>query len=197
VARTIDTDRHRVRRNVIITAAYRCFAELGYERATTAAICKHAGVSSGTLFHYFPTKLEVLLAVIEHGTEETRRHLAGYEDRTDAREVVLDYLTHAADQAQDPHLAGFVRAVSGLVGHPEVDHAVFEDDKVVQEFLHRWIERAQRAGQVRSDWPADLLGSWVGVLLEGFLGRTALDPDFAARDQTAALIKVAARILDP
>ena len=197
MARTIDTDRHRVRRNAIITAAYRCFAELGYERATTAAICKHAGVSSGTFFHYFPTKLEALLAVIGQGTEETRRHLAGYEDRTDAREVVLDYLTHAADQARDPHLAGLVRAVSGLVGHPEVDQAVSDDDKVVQEFLQRWIERAQRAGQVRTDWPADLLGSWVGVLLEGFLGRITLDPDFAARDQTAALVDVAARILDP
>ncbi|HSK90571.1 MAG TPA: TetR/AcrR family transcriptional regulator [Euzebyales bacterium] len=197
MVRTVDTGRRRARRDEIIAAAYECFAELGYGRATTAAICKHAGVSSGTFFHYFPTKLEVLLAVLAHGTDETRRHLAGYEHRTDAREVVLDYLTHAANQAADPHLPGFVRAVSGLVGHPDVDRAVREDDKVVQEFLHRWIGSAQRAGQVRSDWPADLLGTWVGVLLEGFLGRSALDPDFAAGDQAAALVEVAARMIDP
>lgn len=196
--RAVGTHRRGGRREAILAAAYECFAELGYGRATTTSICKRAGVSSGTFFHYFPTKLDVLLAVLENGTEESRRHLASYEDRTDAREVVLDYLAHVASDAADPHLAGFVRAVSGLVGHAEVDRAVSEDDTMVQEFLHRWIRMAQQAGRVRSDWSADRLALWIGVLLEGFFGRVALDPDFSPPDEAPALIEVADRILaDP
>lgn len=193
--RALGAHRRGGRREAILTAAYECFSELGYERATTTSICKRAGVSSGTFFHYFPTKLDVLLAVIENGTEEHRHHLASYEGRADALEVVLDYLAHAASDGEDPHLAGFVRAVSGLVGHAEVDRAVREDDAMVQEFLHRWIGAAQQAGQVRADWPADQLALWIAVLLEGFFGRVALDPGFSAPDQGTALIEVAARIL--
>ena len=50
-------------RDALIRAGFEAIASLGYARATTAEICRRAGVSSGTFFHYFATKEELLLAM--------------------------------------------------------------------------------------------------------------------------------------
>src|ERR1700737_822831 len=42
--------------NQLLDAADAVFAEIGYERATTNAISKYAGVSPGTFYQFFPNK---------------------------------------------------------------------------------------------------------------------------------------------
>jgi len=50
------------RREMIARAALKLFAERGYERTTTKEIAREAGISEGTIFKYFPTKHDLLLA---------------------------------------------------------------------------------------------------------------------------------------
>ena len=71
MARTVDPERHLARRLVIIDAALTCFAATGYAGTSTAAICREAGIGSGTFFHYFPTKQSLLLAIL--GSAPRRR----------------------------------------------------------------------------------------------------------------------------
>ena len=47
----------------ILRAARRLFAENGYEATTTRDIAAAAGIASGTLFNYFPTKEAVVAAL--------------------------------------------------------------------------------------------------------------------------------------
>jgi TetR/AcrR family transcriptional regulator, transcriptional repressor for nem operon len=49
----------------IVEAAMRLFWEHGYERTAIADIVAAAGVRSGSLYHFFATKEEVLIAVLE------------------------------------------------------------------------------------------------------------------------------------
>ena len=83
MARTVDPERHLARRLVIIDAALTCFAATGYAGTSTAAICREAGIGSGTFFHYFPTKQSLLLAILALGTEETRAWFAARADDED------------------------------------------------------------------------------------------------------------------
>ncbi|MCA1055803.1 TetR/AcrR family transcriptional regulator [Rossellomorea aquimaris] len=53
----------------IIKAATKVFAENGYQRASTNAIVKEAGVSKGILFHYFNSKKELYLTLYEDLSE--------------------------------------------------------------------------------------------------------------------------------
>jgi AcrR family transcriptional regulator len=48
-------------RNALREAAFRLFAEYGYEDTTVARIAAEAGVSHMTFFRYFPTKEDVVL----------------------------------------------------------------------------------------------------------------------------------------
>src|ERR1700753_3838993 len=49
-------------RRRIITAAMRCVAEDGYSQATIREIARAADMTSGSLYHYFPNKSELLNA---------------------------------------------------------------------------------------------------------------------------------------
>jgi TetR/AcrR family fatty acid metabolism transcriptional regulator len=52
------------RRNQILDAAARLFAERGFHRATTRDIAEAADVSEGTLYNYFESKDALLLAIL-------------------------------------------------------------------------------------------------------------------------------------
>ena len=52
-------------RERILLAALKLFSEKGYLSTSVADILKEAGANSGSLYHFFPTKQDVLLAVLE------------------------------------------------------------------------------------------------------------------------------------
>lgn len=52
-------------RERILFAALKLFSEKGYLSTSVADILKEAGANSGSLYHFFPTKQDVLLAVLE------------------------------------------------------------------------------------------------------------------------------------
>lgn len=47
----------------ILKAALKLFVEFGFHATPTSKIAKEAGVANGTLFHYFKTKEELILAL--------------------------------------------------------------------------------------------------------------------------------------
>src|SRR5690348_1743914 len=50
-------------RRTILDVAQQLFAEKGFDATTTRDIARAAGIATGTLFNYFPTK-EAVLAVL-------------------------------------------------------------------------------------------------------------------------------------
>ena len=195
MARTVDPEKHLARRLVIIDAALTCFAAHGYAGTSTAAICRQAGIGSGTFFHYFPTKQQVLLAILDLGTAETAEWFAGQDAAASPRSVVDAYVRHAVEELADPRIAGFVRAVGAVMGEPEIEAALALDARTLQEGLEPWVARAQEAGEVRTDLSPRDLTAWLLLVLDGFLGRLATDGDFTAAAQGAVLEDVVARLL--
>ena len=197
MARTVDPARHEARRFVIIDAALTVFAEHGYDGATTAAICRAAGIGSGTFFHYFPTKLALLLGILELGTAEVREQAARYAGRTDALGVLLEIVEHGADEAADPRMPGFVRAVGGVMHQPDVAAKLDDDAQAQRDLMRPWVEKAQQAGEIRTDLTPDRITSWLYLLTDGFLGRVAVEENFTAQKEKPTLVDTARRFLTP
>jgi TetR/AcrR family transcriptional regulator len=57
------------KRNRIINAAIKVFAQKGYQLASTNEIVREAEISKGLLFHYFTNKKELYLFLYDHLTE--------------------------------------------------------------------------------------------------------------------------------
>src|SRR5437868_6945193 len=61
------------RRNQILDAATQVFAQKGFHRATIKEIAHVAGIADGTIYTYFASKTEVLLAILNRLNETTER----------------------------------------------------------------------------------------------------------------------------
>ncbi len=100
-------------RTRIIHAAMRCVAEMGYSQATIRGIARTAGITSGSLYHYFPNKSELLkstaAAVDDIAFPRLRAAAAGSRDVVDRLEAVLDESERL--MREYPHLADFERAI--------------------------------------------------------------------------------------
>jgi AcrR family transcriptional regulator len=53
------------RRNQILDAATKVFAEKGFQKATTREIAEAAEISEGTIYNYFETKDDLLLGLLD------------------------------------------------------------------------------------------------------------------------------------
>ena len=71
------------RREVVLTAG-QLFCKHGYERTTVRELARAVGLQSGSLFHHFRSKEEILVAVMSEGIEEVLEQgalaLAHYRD---------------------------------------------------------------------------------------------------------------------
>lgn len=195
MARTVDPRRHEARRVQIIDAAMTCFATMGYDRSTTAAICRTAGIGSGTFFHYFPAKADVVVAMLELGTRETQEWFDHQADRDDAVGVVRDWLAHEVDELADPRAAGVLRAVFAVMTEPAISAALDADDRALRTNLLGWMLQAKRRGEIRTDLSAERATNWVLVLQDGFVGRLAADTGFSPAREKPVLLDLLDRML--
>ncbi|RAZ33416.1 TetR/AcrR family transcriptional regulator [Microbacterium sp. SMR1] len=151
-----DPERFEERRAVILDAAAAEFAASGYAAATTASIYRRAGVSSGTLFHYFPTKLDLLLGVLELGRAETARALAEIAEGSAGTAAVLAYAAHLEAELADELYPGLVRAIGDVERLEPIRAALAAETAAIDDFLAQHLAQAldadpaMCAGQARA-----------------------------------------------
>jgi len=86
------------RREQILGAATRVFAEKGFGRATTREVAREAGVSEGTIYNYFEDKESLLMAIMD-GLNETERRAKDFREgqAMDFAGFFAAYLGHRMD----------------------------------------------------------------------------------------------------
>ena len=167
MARTVDPKRYAERREAILSAAYRQFATNGYDRTTTAAICREAGISSGTFFHYFPTKLDALVGVLLAGVETTRGELQRITAASPGLAAVLNYARVWENDIGDEHFGGFAGAVGGLPLEPSVAAALDAESSLIAQFIGHHLAAAKKQGELRDDVAVETLSTWTRWLMDG------------------------------
>ncbi|OYQ37815.1 hypothetical protein CHU95_00450 [Niveispirillum lacus] len=60
----MDAAARQARTDHILAAARRCFARHGFHGAGTADICRDAGISPASLYQYFASKDDLILAIV-------------------------------------------------------------------------------------------------------------------------------------
>ncbi len=140
------SQRADARRNheAVLAAAKRLFAEEGLA-AQMPDVAKAAGVGVGTVYRHFPTKEDLIAALVaerfERMAEKTREGLA----RDDPWEGVADLIRFAAEiQAEDQGLCEVMGS------RPDMMYAAAYAAGL-PELSDRLVKRAQRAGELRRD----------------------------------------------
>lgn len=128
----------------ILDAAREVFAEQGLD-ASAADVAARAGVGTATVFRRFPTKDDLIAAVVEHRVREIGEsaRVAAASDDPDAVRKFL----HAAASAYI-HDRGFCEAAGTEFVGKERLGALFNE---VYSDVALMLERAQAAGHIRAD----------------------------------------------
>jgi len=168
-------------RRRIITAAMRCVAEIGYSQATIREIARAADMTSGSLYHYFPNKSELLKATVNAIEDivlprlrEAAQRGGDVVDRLDAVLDESDRLMH-----EYPYLAAFERSIraekAAYLLTDNTDHDAF---KTLRGIIGDIINDADRQGALAAGADAQGAVDVIYALIRGLTERAAnMPPD--------------------
>jgi AcrR family transcriptional regulator len=171
------------RRRRILEAAAVIFAENGYANTTTKAIAEAADMAEGTLYNYFASKRDILLAVAretEAPMELAVLEVADLEER--AAMIAMFEMAFSISETQLP----FMRT---LVSEAWVDDGILEDFVIgrmgrIQDSLQGYIASRIATGLFRPVDPAlcarMAIGLFGALILPAFRGLEPL-PSAPAR----------------
>jgi AcrR family transcriptional regulator len=183
------TDAQEEKRRRLLQAAVRVFARKGYHAARIGDIAEEAGVAYGLLYHYFPSKEELLRSVFRETWRELIETIKSVEGAGDPPREQLRKVAEILLRSwrRDPDL---VRVLVLEVTRSQ--YLPGEMDEIVKSFaaIQEIVERGQADGSIRPDLDARLASyifyGAVEELLTGWaLGRLPdSDEDVARAEQT-------------
>ena len=166
------TDSADTRTN-ILDSARRLFAERGYSAVTNKDLAAAAGITTGALYHYVESKLDLYAAVND---ELQDRIYARFQQAVDSSPTFVGKLEAVLDAAhdmnlEDPSLARFVGVVwSDLRRHDEVRDRLGPAAAGRERFFVRLVDVGVETGEIDSaDRPvvAELVRALLIGLTEG------------------------------
>jgi TetR/AcrR family transcriptional regulator, transcriptional repressor of aconitase len=174
------SEQHRARRRTeILEAARRCFARHGYEGATVARLEAESGLSRGAIFNYFGSKEDIFVALVEADQERLGRTWADEGYAAAVREIA----------AEDPAWLGvYIEATRRMRTDPEFAQRRREAGSSVRGVVEDWLERARESGEIRDDLPADAVGTFLGVVIDGLAVRAAAGLELPDLDAVLTLV---------
>jgi AcrR family transcriptional regulator len=178
LGRPPDTDSAETRQR-ILEIARAAFAFGGYDGSTNRELATKAGITSGALYHYFGSKLDLYLAVHEDVQQrvygrfnEAADGAVGFLGKFDA---VLD-VAHDLNES-DPTFAAFLGAVrTDMRRHPEIADALTAHAERRSGFFVRLVDAGIESGEID---PAnrDFLNEFVAIILVGLTDGVSDDSD--------------------
>lgn len=152
------SEQHRAeRRRQILDGARRAFSRHGYEATTVPRLEQEIGLSRGAIFSYFPSKLELFVAL----AEADQRRLAELWI-ADGFDAVVRHL------GEEPDWAGVYLDVPRMLRNDEaLRRRWLEFNPELLERLGARLAEQQTAGELRSDLTLDALGRFLGVVVDG------------------------------
>jgi AcrR family transcriptional regulator len=156
-------------RQAILDNARRLFAERGYGAVTNKDVAEAAGITTGALYHYVDSKLDLYVAVHR---DMQRRVYGRFIEAVETAATFLGQLDAVLEAAhelnvEDPTLALFVGTVrTDMRRFPEVADRLERSVVARDEFFVRMVGAGVASGEIR---PADrdLVVEFVRIVLIG------------------------------
>ncbi len=194
--RTVDPAKHEAKRRHILDTAAACFARKGFDSTTVANICEAAGISSGSLFHYFPSKRAIFTAIFEQDERDIAKYVAETADSDDPWGDVLGLVDTLVEPLADPANAGLVMELVRQAGRDDEFAAmVARSDSATREGLTELLRRAAERGQIDDSLDLATAATWITALVDGLFSRASVDTEFAPLDQLPTLRLILTRSL--
>lgn len=153
------------KREQILASALTLFVEFGFHGTPTSKIAKEAGVSNGTLFHYFPTKEDLIKELYITIKNDLNQFIFSKIDPQESIEAVVKktfiyFIYWALDNREKNHYVQQVMFSPHIFQIPEA---------VSKEQTQKHIQLIERAREEKiiKNLPTDLIYTLVNSQLMG------------------------------
>jgi TetR/AcrR family transcriptional regulator, fatty acid metabolism regulator protein len=147
------------KRKTLLDAAVRVFARAGYHGSRVGDIAEEAGVAHGLLYHYFPSKEEVLQTIFRENWGQLIERFRAVEATDEPAGEKLEGIAKILLRTwrNDPDLVTVM--VREVARSPQLESQVVEVREAFA-IVQRIVEQGQRDGTFRPDLDARL-ASWI------------------------------------
>ena len=143
VERVLRADARR-NREAVMAAAKKLFADQGLD-AQMPDVARAAGVGVGTVYRHFPTKDDLIAALVADRFERLAQRAREAAQAEDPWEGICDFIRFAAQlQADD-------RGLCEVMGSRPVVMDAAAQAAGLPQLCESFVKRAQRSGQLRRD----------------------------------------------
>ena len=168
------------KRNAILDAATRVFAERGLTAAPTSEISKQAGIAEGTLFTYFETKDDLINALYrEIKLELADAMMSGFPRkksvRTRLRHVWDGYVNWGVANAEQRKVLAQLQ-VSGMLSKQSIEAG---STPFVE--MQNMIRSAVGQHILRADLPIELISKMMAAVAEATMELIVVKPALATK----------------
>ena len=167
-------------RERIVHEAQRAFTTRGYDNTTNREIAAGAGITAAAIYHYFPSKVDLFVAVFLDVQSKVfdafEVAVAKHDTFTAQFEAIFDAMFELSND--DPMLASFVVGVITEANHhPDLREALAKLPPRQEEFLTRLCVAAQQRGELPESLPVRTAVDAMSGVIGGFarLAVTARD----------------------
>jgi AcrR family transcriptional regulator len=193
--RSRDPDLNAARRNAILKAASDCFVERGFNATSMKEICVAATMSPGTLYHYFRSKAEIIIGIIEAERRDTAEMLAGIDKADDVLLALFEAFEAIANLVTERDLVLHAEVAAEVLRQPELKRAAIAADLQALEQLSAAIRKGQDADQLDAKLDPTRSARMILALVDGLLTLAALHGLSVISEQLPALRQAVARML--
>ncbi len=180
-------------RQALLDGARHLFGERGYAAVTNKDLAAAAGITTGALYHYVESKLDLYVAVHDDMQQRIYRN---FQTAEASRNTFVGKFQAVLDAARsmnedDPSLARFVGVVrADLRRHPDVAGRLATAAAQRERFFVDIVECGVATGEVRRD-DVELLEEFVRIVLIGLTEGTSDSPERQRRaiDSIMAVVR--------
>lgn len=174
------TDAHReARRRTILDAAGTCFAREGFHRTSMTQIATEAGVSTGALYLYFPSKEDIVEAIAEerHALEGAlaATALAHPDTRRALHDLATAYLAWLSDPGEQHRRRVTVQLWAEALRNERVA-AIVGTGVDQRHQISAFVRARQRQGHITPGVDPDAVSRVLLSIILGFVLQQAWDP---------------------
>ncbi|TPV47337.1 TetR/AcrR family transcriptional regulator [Bacillus dicomae] len=186
-----NTDKRNERQMRILEAAVDMFGEKGYASTSTSEIAKRAGVAEGTIFRYYKTKKDLLLAVV---MPTLTKFAAPFFVQAFAKEIfkseyesyegLLRVIIHNRFEFAKKHFPMIKILIQEVPFQPELKNEIQQlvETELLSHFK-KLIEKFQEKGGIIEMPPATVLRLTLSAVLGLLLTRFLLLPEEKWNDE--------------
>ena len=168
------------RREQLLSAAAKLFDERGFQSVSMSDIGTAVGIAGPSIYKHFPSKGDILVAVMIRGNERMRAGVAAARAASDPRQALAILVqSHIQFSIEHSHLIGLL--ISERSELPEKERA--GTYRAQRDYLDLWVGVVDSAYPRRSRAETKLLVSSVFTVINNLVrtGRLAARPDLADR----------------